>query len=104
MVAPSNDEQTNAASILVRINARAWGVAVGALLGLGLFVATLVLVWKGGSDAGAHLGRLANVLPGYRVSYGGAFLGLGYGFFIGYGLGRLLGPRRDLAEAAGAPG
>jgi hypothetical protein len=90
-----------AASVLVRINARAWGVAMGALLGVGLCLATLVLVWKGGSDIGQHLGRLSYVLPGYDVSYRGALLGLIYGFFAGYALGRLLGPKRDLADADG---
>ena len=91
-------DSAKAASVLVRINARAWGIATGAVLGLGLCFATLVLVWKGGNDIGQNLGRLSNILPGYSVSYGGAFLGLVYGFFIGYGLGRVLGPRRDLAD------
>jgi hypothetical protein len=94
----SSDGKQAATSVLVRINARAWGVATGAVLGLGLCFATLVLVWKGGTEIGPNLGRLSNVLPGYSVSYGGAFLGLLYGFFIGYGLGRVLGPKRDLSE------
>jgi|SRR5690349_20275508 len=94
----SLDAKVKAASVLVRINARAWGVALGAVLGLGLCFATLILVWKGGADVGQNLGRLSNVLPGYSVSWGGAFLGLMYGFFIGYALGRVLGPRRALAE------
>lgn len=94
---PATDN-SDAASVLMRINARAWGVATGAVLGLGLCFATLVLVWKGGSDIGQNLGRLSNILPGYSVSYGGAMLGLVYGFFIGYGLGRVLGPKRDLAD------
>jgi hypothetical protein len=98
--APENSQR--AASVLVRINARAWGVATGALLGVGLFLATLVLLWKGGSDVGAHLGRLSYVLPGYDVSYAGAFLGLIYGFFIGYALGRVLGPKRDLSSTDAA--
>ena len=96
----SVSDSVKAASVLVRINARAWGVATGAVLGLGLCLATLILVWKGGSDIGAHLGRLSYVLPGYSVSYSGALLGLVYGFFIGYGLGRVLGPKRDVADAA----
>lgn len=99
---PAAEREVKAASLLVRINARAWGVATGAVLGLGLFVATLVLVWKGGSSVGAHLGRLAWVLPGYSVSTGGAFLGLVYGFFIGYGLGRILGPRRGVSDSSTA--
>jgi len=106
MVSPA-DEAPNtqrAASVLVRINARAWGVATGALLGVGLCLATLILVWKGGSDVGQHLGRLSYVLPGYDVSYAGALLGLVYGFFIGYALGRVFGPKRDLADDSAQDG
>jgi hypothetical protein len=87
-----------AASLLTRIDARAWGVATGAILGLGLAVATAVLVWRGGPDAGAHLGRLSYVLPGYDVSVRGVFVGLVYGFVIGYALGRFIGPRRPVSE------
>jgi hypothetical protein len=87
-----------ASSLLTRINARAWGIATGLLFGLGLFIATVVLVIKGGADVGAHLGRLGHVLPGYDVSVKGAFIGLIYGFVIGYALGRFIGPRRPIAE------
>lgn len=76
---------------LLRLNARAWGIAVGLLLGLGLFVATIVLVVKGGHLVGAHLGLLGQLLPGYRVSIGGAFIGFGYLFVIGYAIGRTIG-------------
>src|SRR5262245_25696504 len=50
---------------------------------------------------GHHLGRLAQVLPGYRVSFWGSFVGLVYGFVVGYGLGRLIGPRSPLARRIG---
>lgn len=76
---------------LLRLNARAWGIAVGLLMGLGLFLATIVLVLKGGPDVGAHLGLLGQLLPGYRVSVGGAFIGFGYLFVIGYAIGRTIG-------------
>ncbi len=76
---------------LLRLNARAWGIAVGLLLGLGLFLATMVLVLKGGHEVGAHLGLMSQFLPGYRVSVGGAFLGFGYLFVIGYAIGRTIG-------------
>ncbi|MCK6446144.1 MAG: hypothetical protein L6Q99_07095 [Planctomycetes bacterium] len=82
---------------LSRINARAWGIATGLVLGGGLCLATIILVMKGGPDMGQHLGRLTNVLPGYSVSWLGAFVGLVYGFVIGYGLGRLIGPRSPLS-------
>jgi hypothetical protein len=76
---------------LLKLNARAWGIAVGLLLGLGLFLATIFLVLKGGVAVGAHLSLLGKFLPGYRVSVGGAFIGFAYLFVIGYGVGRLIG-------------
>ena len=57
---------------LVRVNARAWGIATGLLLGGGVFLATNVLVMKGGDEVGQHLGHLASVLPGYDVTIAGA--------------------------------
>ena len=76
---------------LLRLNARAWGISVGLLLGLGLFVATTVLVLKGGEVVGPHLGLLGEFLPGYRVTMVGAFIGFGYLFVIGYAIGRTIG-------------
>lgn len=76
---------------LLRLNARAWGIAVGLLLGSGLFLATLVLLLKGGEAVGAHLGLLGHLLPGYSVSVGGAFIGFGYLFVTGYAIGRTIG-------------
>jgi hypothetical protein len=76
---------------MIRLNAQAWGVSFGLLCGLGLFLATLVLVLKGGEDVGQHLGLLAAFLPGYRVSVLGAFIGFVYMFVIGYALGGLIG-------------
>lgn len=76
---------------LLRLNARAWGIAIGLVFGLGLFLATVVLLMKGGNSVGVHLALLGKVLPGYRVTAGGAFMGLGYGFAIGYAVGRIIG-------------
>jgi hypothetical protein len=74
-----------------RLNARAWGIAVGLLLGVGLFIATNVLVLKGGPNVGQHLNLLAIYLPGYRVTFLGSLIGFVYMFVIGYALGRLIG-------------
>ncbi len=78
------DDETLAAGYLVRLNGGAWGMAFGALCGLGLFVATAILLLKGGQEVGKNLSLLGNYLPGYDVSWLGAFLGLPYGFAIGY--------------------
>lgn len=74
-----------------RLNARAWGIAVGLLFGGGLFLATIFLVLKGGPNVGAHLELLANFFPGYRVTVLGSLVGFVYGFVLGYGMGRVIG-------------
>jgi len=55
--------------------------------GLALFLATSVLLLRGGQDVGKHLQLLRHYLPGYTVSWPGAFLGLAYGAGIGAVLG-----------------
>lgn len=89
-------------STLERVSARAWGVAVGSILGGGLFLATLVLVIKGGEDVGQHLGLLSNVLPGYDVTLAGAFIGFVYAFVLGYAGGRFLAPSKPTRRSADA--
>ena len=76
---------------LLRLNARAWGIAVGLISGIGLFAATILLLIKGGPGVGVHLALLGSLLPGYRVSAGGAFIGFAYLFVIGYAVGRVIG-------------
>ena len=76
---------------LLRLNARAWGIAVGMLFGSALFLGTIVLVMRGGRRVGPHLGMLWVFFPGYRVTIGGAFIGFVYAFVIGYAVGRLIG-------------
>jgi hypothetical protein len=76
---------------MLRLNARAWGIAFGLLLGGGLFIATNVLVLKGGPTVGQHLRLLAVFFPGYRVSFVGSLVGSVYAFVLGYALGRLVG-------------
>lgn len=76
---------------MLQLNGRAWGIAIGLLLGIGLFVATNVLVLKGGPVVGPHLALIGMYLPGYRVSFVGSLIGFVYAFVIGYGIGRLIG-------------
>lgn len=88
---PRNVLPTEARPVLARLHARAWGIAAGSMFGLTLFVATIVLVVKGGTDVGRHLVLLAVFLPGYTVSVSGACIGFVYLFVIGYAFGRLTG-------------
>lgn len=87
MTTPDQDLQRAVA----RLNARAWGITVGLLLGLGLFIATNILVLKGGEQVGPHLGLLGIYFPGYRVTFVGSLVGFVYAFVLGYALGRLIG-------------
>lgn len=87
----SREEDREVRRAILRLNAQAWGMSFGVLLGLGLFVATVVLVLKGGENVGAHLSLLSVYFPGYRVSWPGAFLGFVYAFVLGYALGRVVG-------------
>ncbi len=78
-------------AVLVRLNERAWGLAFGLLCGLGLFVATAILVIRGGSQVGPHLALLGIYLRGYEVTWTGAIVGLGYGLVLGYIAGWAVG-------------
>jgi hypothetical protein len=74
-----------------RASGQGWGLALGFCSGLGLFLATAILLVRGGPDPGPHLGLLSMYFPGYSVSWLGAFVGFFYAFAIGYGTGRIIG-------------
>jgi hypothetical protein len=71
----------------------ALGIAVACVCGAGLFLATVILLFKGGSVIGPRLALLSHYLPGYTVTWPGAFIGLLeaalIGFLIGYSVARL---------------
>jgi len=76
---------------VVRLNAKLMGIVVGFLAGLGLFLATMILVLKGGPNVGEHLGLLSQFFPGYSVTFLGSFVGFFYAFVVGFVIGSLLG-------------
>ena len=86
-----HDEDETLRNALLRLNARAWGIGMGLLLGMGLFFATNFLVIRGGPNVGQHLGLLSVYLPGYSVTFVGSLIGFVYAFVGGYGLGRVIG-------------
>ncbi len=91
MPALTTEEERQVRRAILRLNAQAWGVSFGTLLGLGLFIATIVLVIKGGENVGQHLALLSVYFPGYSVTWVGAFIGFIYAFVVGYALGRIVG-------------
>lgn len=84
-------EEKQIEKAVVRLSAKLLGVVTGLLLGIGLFLATIFLVLKGGPATGAHLGLLSQFFPGYRVTFLGSFIGFGYAFLTGYLIGMVLG-------------
>lgn len=84
---PERDVQRS----VIALNARAWGIAFGLVLGGGLLLATLFLVVKSGPNPGQHLRLLSVFFPGYSVTVVGALVGFVYAFVLGYALGRVIG-------------
>ena len=86
--AVADEELRQVEKTLMRMHEQGWGIALGLLMGLGLFVATNVLVVRGGEVVGPHLGLLSLFFPGYRVTFLGSLVGFVYAFVVGYGFGR----------------
>jgi hypothetical protein len=81
-------EEQTLRKTLMRANEQGLGIAIGLLTGVGLFLATIVLVIKGGNRVGPHLGLVGVYFPGYTVTWIGSFVGFVYAFVAGYAIGR----------------
>jgi hypothetical protein len=79
------------AQALVRFNAAVMGAVVGVVASVGVFVATAVLLLRGGENPGPMLGLLRYVFPGYTVTWGGALVGAFWALLAGAALGMVLG-------------
>ena len=82
------DDQRLKTAVL-RLNNTVHGLVFGLAGGSIIFLATIILVIKGGPDAGAHLWLLMHYFPGYGVTVGGSFIGFAYGFGVGFVAGWL---------------
>jgi hypothetical protein len=96
------DSPANRAVIaaFAKLDKTALGFAVGTVCGFGIFLATVVLVVKGGDPVGPNLGLLGQFFFGYTVTTGGAFLGLLYGLAFGFIMGWLIAFFRNLLISA----
>ena len=70
-----------------KLDTVALGLAVGIVCGTGLFLATVILLLKGGDVVGPSLSLLGHYLIGYQVTWGGALLGLIEATILGYVIG-----------------
>ncbi len=83
-----------------RYDAVALGSATGLVAGIGLLLATAVLLLRGGEDVGANLSLLGNYLLGFQMSWAGALYGLVEAGALGFGFGFLLAKLINLVVAA----
>ncbi len=89
-----NNGRTNEEKLFtgtLRLNSKIFGLTLGLLCGLLIFIATNWLVLKGGETVGPHLSLLSQYFIGYRVSFLGSFIGFAYGFALGTLGGALVG-------------
>jgi hypothetical protein len=85
-----------------RVSAFEFGIAVGLMSGLALFVGTNWLVIKGGPVVGPHLALLGHFFIGYRVTFSGSLVGFTWaavsGFALAWGGGWIYNRVADLRE------
>jgi hypothetical protein len=83
-----------------RLDPVALGAALGAVTGLAVFLATAILLLKGGPFIGRNLSLLTYYLYGFRVSWAGALIGLVEGTTFGFALGYVTATLRNWGLAA----
>jgi hypothetical protein len=69
---------------LMRLNALVSGILTGMIAGLLVFLATNILLIRGGDVVGPHLNLLGQFFIGYQVSFGGSLIGFAYAFVGGF--------------------
>ncbi len=91
VVVPGDKEPESVDAVIeaafARIDSVAFGLSVGLVGGFGLFLATAVLLLKGGVQVGKTLSLLGNYLPGYAATWTGAVIGLAEAAVVGFALG-----------------
>lgn len=70
--------------VFLKLDRVAFGLSLGMAAGILLFLATLILVLKGGDVVGPKLQLLSEYFPAYSVTPFGSVLGLVYGFVTGF--------------------
>lgn len=96
----NKDNASTAEALIVatlsKLDAVALGVSLGTLFGLVIFLATNLLVFKGGEVVGPNLGLLSQYFIGYEVTHWGSLIGFAYGLMSGFVLGFLIASLRNL--------
>ena len=83
-------EDAQLSAYALRLSGHAWGISLGVLAAAVLFLATNVLVLKGGENVGQHLGILSQYFWGYDVTFVGSLVGAFWAFAFAYLAARLV--------------
>jgi hypothetical protein len=75
---------------LMRLNGVILGIVLGLVVGFGIFIATILLIIKGGEEVGPHLALLGQYFIGYQVTLGGSLIGFLYGLLCGFVVGYMV--------------
>lgn len=76
---------------IARIHAGVLALVCAMIGGMGLFVATVWLLIKGGPQVGLHLQLVGQYFIGYSVTWRGSVVGLFYGALVGGIVGWAIG-------------
>ncbi|MDQ3215975.1 MAG: hypothetical protein M3P99_07880 [Pseudomonadota bacterium] len=85
-----NKAESTLLKAAIRMNMIVMGIAFGLLGGSILWLGTVLLILRGGNNVGLHLSLLSVFLPGYSVTWSGAWIGLAWGFVFGALSGAIL--------------
>lgn len=88
---PIQPEEEKLVHAIVVLNAKIFGLILGIIFGLIIFIATNWLVLKGGKVVGPHLQLLGQFFIGYKVSFLGSIIGFFWGFAVGSLIGTTIG-------------
>jgi hypothetical protein len=77
-------------SVLRRLNARVLGLTLGGMCATLMFLATNVLLIKGGPNPGQNLRLLSQFFPGYDVTFLGSVIGAAWAFATGFVAGLVI--------------
>jgi len=87
-------------AVFAKLDGVALGAAVGAVSGLGVFLAVAGALLGGDPDLGRGLALLGQYLVGFRVTWAGAWVGLAEAGLIGFALGYFAAWLRNWGMAA----
>jgi hypothetical protein len=82
--------------VLAQLDPRAFGIACGVGCGIWLWLATIVLLIRGGPGMGRNLSLLSQYFIGFRITPAGSVLGFVYGTLAGFVIGYCFALLRNL--------